>query len=504
MTPLVELTGIHKRFPGVYALKGVDFAVLPGEVHALVGENGAGKSTLIKIAAGVYDFEEGNYRIGGEVVALDGPRQALDRGIAVVYQELELVASLSVAENMFFGRLPHGRGGRVRWDELYAESEQLLAEVGLQIDPQTKVGHLAVAAQQLVEIARALSFDAKMIVMDEPTSALSPREIEKLFALINRLKARGVGLVYVSHKLDEIMVLADRVTVLRDGERIACEKTEELDEERLIGLMVGRELGQGYPAAGREPGGCVLEVEGLTTDQVRDISFRVCAGEIVGFSGLMGAGRTELARAVMGVDRRLVGSVEIAGAAVPADAPPVARKLGLGLVPEDRRADGVFAQLSVRENVSVAALEQFCRAGHVRAGEERRRVGELVAQLRVRTPDQEQEIAKLSGGNQQKVLLARWLLKDNLKVLLVDEPTRGIDVGAKAEIYQLLDGLAREGLAVVLLSSEMPEILGLCDRIYVMSAGRIAAEYDRAEATPEKLLASALSNFSEMTTRLDR
>ena len=300
MTPLVALSAIHKRFPGVYALKGVDFDVLPGEVHALVGENGAGKSTLIKIAAGVYDCEEGQYRIAGEEVVLDGPRAALDRGIAVVYQELELVASLSVAENLFFGRLPHGRGGRVLWDELYAASAQLLAEVGLTVDPRTKVGYLGVAAQQLVEIARALSFEARMIVMDEPTSALSPREIEKLFALIARLKAKGVGLVYVSHKLDEIMALADRVTVLRDGARVACERTEDLDEERLIALMVGRELGQGFPVADRAPGAHVLAVDGLTTDQVRDISFQVCEGEIVGFSGLMVAGRAELARAVKG------------------------------------------------------------------------------------------------------------------------------------------------------------------------------------------------------------
>lgn len=492
MTSLIELAGIHKRFPGVYALKGVDFDVQAGEVHALVGENGAGKSTLIKIAAGVYDFEEGSYRIAGQAVDIRHPRQALDRGIAVVYQELELVLSLSVAENLFFGRLPHGRGGRVHWDKLYAASAQLLAEVGLEVDPQTKVGHLGVAAQQLVEIARAISFAAKVIIMDEPTSALSPREIEKLFALIAGLKARGVGLVYVSHKLDEIMALADRVTVLRDGERVACEPTVDLDEQRLIELMVGRELGQGFPPAGRTPGASVLAVEGLTTDQVRDISFRVCAGEIVGFSGLMGAGRTELARGLMGIDRRLSGSVAIEGVAVPADRPPAARKLGLGLVPEDRRADGIFAQLSVRENASVAALEQFCRLGYVQEGAERQQVGVLVEQLKVRTPDQEQEIAKLSGGNQQKTLLARWLLKENLKVLLIDEPTRGIDVGAKAEIYQLLDELARDGLAVVLLSSEMPEILGLCDRIYVMSEGRIAAEYNRAEATPEKLLASAL------------
>ena len=379
---------------------------------------------------------------------------------------------------------------------VYAASAKLLDEVGLAVDPQTKVGYLGVAAQQLVEIARALACDAQVIIMDEPTSALSTREIDKLFALIARLKARGVGVVYVSHKLAEVMALADRVTVLRDGERVACEQAADLDEEQLIALMVGRELGQGFPAADRIPGPCALEVEGLTTDQVQDISFRVCAGEIVGFSGLMGAGRTELARAVMGADRRRAGTITIGGVAVPANAPPRARTLGLGLVPEDRRADGLFAQQSVRANASVAALEQFCRAGHVQVGMERQQVGSLVTRLRLRPPDQEQTIARLSGGNQQKALLARWLLKENLRVLLVDEPTRGIDVGAKAEIYQLLDELARQGLAIAILSSEMPEILGLCDRVYVMREGQIAAEYARAEATPEKLLASALPGGS--------
>lgn len=490
--PLFSLENIHKRFPGVYALKGVDFAVQRGEVHALVGENGAGKSTLIKIAAGVYRCDRGRYRIAGRPVAMRHPRQALDHGLAVVYQELELVPSLSVAENLFFGRLPHGRGGRVQWNALYDASATLLAQVGLAVDPQTHVGHLGVAAQQLVEIARALACDAQIIVMDEPTSALSTREIDTLFALIARLKARGVGVVYVSHKLAEVMALADRVTVLRDGERVACERAADLDEEQLIALMVGRALGQGFPATGRTPGPAVLEVEGLTTDRVRDISFRVCAGEIVGFSGLMGAGRTELARAILGADRRRAGTVAIAGVALPANAPERARSLGLGLVPEDRRADGLFAQQSVRANASVAALEQFCRAGHVQTGRERQQVGALIARLRVRPPDPEQAIARLSGGNQQKVLLARWLLKENLRVLLVDEPTRGIDVGAKAEIYQLLDELAHGGLAIAIFSSEMPEILGLCDRMYAMREGRIAAEYERAEATPEKLLASAL------------
>ncbi len=489
--PIISLRGIHKRFPGVYALKDVDFAVSEGEVHALVGENGAGKSTLIKIIAGACDFDAGTYQIAGLPAQIGSPSESIEKGVVVVYQELELVASLSVAENIFFGRLPE-RYGRVQWRQLYAESAKLLAEVGLDVNPQSKVGYLGIAAQHLVEIARALSHKAQLIVMDEPTSALSPQEIERLLKLIEELKGRGVGIVYVSHKLDEVLRIADRITVLRDGECVVCKDAVGLDEQDLVSLMVGRSLEENFTAHATAFGDPVLEVENLSSAAISAISFSVRAGEIVGFSGLMGAGRTELARALIGADRRLAGQVRVGGVALPASSPVAARRLGLGLVPEDRRESGIFPRRSVCENASINALESLSRLGWIRSKSERAQVDTWVERLAVRTPNIDQEIAKLSGGNQQKVLLARWLMVENLKVLIVDEPTRGIDVGAKAEIYTLLSELAKGGLGLVVLSAEMPEILGLCDRIHVLRAGQIAASYNRQEATAENLLTSAL------------
>lgn len=490
-TPIISLSGIHKRFPGVYALKDVDFEVHAGEVHALVGENGAGKSTLIKIIAGAYGLDGGDYLVEGVPAQIASPSESIAKGIVVVYQELELVPALSVAENIFFGRLPE-RFGRVQWRQLYAESTALLAQVGLDVDPRTKAGYLGIAAQHLIEIARALSHQAKLIVMDEPTSALSPQEIERLLKLIEELKSRGVGVVYVSHKLDEVLQVADRITVLRDGGRVACKEAVGLDEQSLVSLMVGRALGANFTDRKAVLGAPALEVENLSSASVRDISFVVRAGEIVGFSGLMGAGRTELARALMGVDRRLAGQVRVGGALLPASSPVASRRLGLGLVPEDRRESGIFPRRSVCENASIAALESLSHHGRIRHTSEREQVGTWVERLAVRTPSIEQEIAKLSGGNQQKVLLARWLLVEHIKVLIVDEPTRGIDVGAKAEIYTLLNELAEGGLALVVMSSEMTEILGLCDRIHVMRAGQLTASYTREEATAENLLTSAL------------
>lgn len=490
-SPLIALRGVHKRFPGVHALRDVDFEIRSGEVHGLVGENGAGKSTLIKIIAGAYTLDEGSLQVAGQAVHFTHPRQAQDAGLVVVYQELELVSSLSVAENIFFGRLPN-RNGHVQWQRLYAEAESLLQQVGLDVDPRTKVGFLGVGAQQLVEIARALSQRAQLIVMDEPTSALSPQEIELLLGLVQGLRARGVAVLYVSHKLEEVLEISDRVTVLRDGVNVACEMASALDEKRLISLMVGRELGEGIAHVKRETGGWALEVDSLSTDAVREISFGVRSGEIVGFSGLMGAGRTELANALIGADRRLGGTVKIGGRLLPPDSPLAARRLGLGLVPEDRREQGIFPRRSVRDNASIAALDGLSRWGRVLLGREQVKVDELVGRLRVRTPNTQVPIAHLSGGNQQKVLLSRWLLVEQLQVLLVDEPTRGIDVGAKAEIYRVLGELAQSGLAIVVFSSEMEEVLGLSDRIYVLCAGRISAEYDRETATPEALLTSAL------------
>lgn len=491
--PLLALKGIDKYFPGVHALRGVDFEIAEGETHALVGENGAGKSTLIKIIAGVYAPDRGHLEISGASTTLANPRQAQDLGLVVVYQELELVPSLSVAENLFFGRLPN-RGGRVQWSHLYREARRLLGEVGLDVDPTDKVGYLGIAAQQLVEIARALSQRARLIVMDEPTSALSPQEIARLLDLVRDLRRRGVSVLYVSHKLEEVLEISDRVTVLRDGAKVACKPTAGLDQQRLITLMVGRELGMGFPERTGDAGQVVLEVSDLNSDAVRDISFSVCAGEIVGFSGLMGAGRTELARALIGADRRTAGEIRVGGERLPPSDPQAARALGLGLVPEDRREQGIFPRRSVCDNASIAALSALSRMGWVQRRRERTLVEQLIARLQVRTPDIDVHIANLSGGNQQKVLLARWMMVANLRVLLVDEPTRGIDVGAKSEIYRVLDEMARQGLAIIVLSSEMEEVLGLCDRIYVMCEGRITAHCTRGEATPEALLASALPN----------
>lgn len=493
MAPLLELRQIHKRFPGVYALKGVDFDLQAGEVHALVGENGAGKSTLIKILAGDCDFQQGEYLIDGALAHIARPQDALRKGISAVYQELELAPVLSVAENIFFGRLP-SRWGKVQWRRLYEETAAVLEQVGLEVHPATRVGRLSLAGQQLVEIARALSCRARALVMDEPTSALTPVEIERLFGLIRRLRAQGVAVLYVSHKLEEVLSLADRVSVLRDGVRVGTRRAGELDEGQLIALMVGRQLDGLFPKAHAEKGGgqVVLEVEGLKTARVQGISFQVRQGEIAGFCGLRGAGRTELARAVLGLDARLEGQVRVEGRPVPANSCAAARRMGIGMVPEDRRAEGLFPELGVDHNMSIAALERFCRWGRIRAPQERAAVSALVRRLGIRTPGLGQPIAYLSGGNQQKVLIARWLLREELKVLFVDEPTRGIDVGARAEIYCLLDELAGRGLALVVISSELPELLGLCDRIYAMKAGRIAGQVPGAAATQEELLALAI------------
>ena len=489
---MLELQDIHMRFPGVYALQAIDFELEAGEIHALVGENGAGKSTLIKILAGVYQAQQGTYQINGQIAAIRHPQDAIDQGISVVYQELNLVPALSIAENIYFGRLPT-RKGCVNWPMLYAETTKVLSQVGLTIAPQTKIQHLSIAAQQLVEIARALSCQARILILDEPTSALSPVEIDKLFDLIRALQQRGVGILYVSHKLEEILALADRVTVLRDGTHVATKPVNQLDASQLITMMVGRQLTDLYPKGNhRVQTDHLLSVSKLQTSQVEDINFHVRAGEVIGFSGLMGSGRTELARAVFGLDKRLAGKINIANTDLPPNNPVAARHLGLGLVPEDRRNAGIFPQLDVEHNMSIAVLDRFTRYGCLLKQQLEKQVDTLVQRLAIRTPSSQQLIAKLSGGNQQKILIARWLIKEDLRILFIDEPTRGIDVGAKAEIYRLLDELASQGLAIVVLSSELPEIMGLCNRIYVMRQGRITAVFNRTEATPEKLLAAAI------------
>lgn len=489
---LIEVKGICKRFPGVYALNNVDFDLYSGEVHALVGENGAGKSTLIKILSGAYQRDAGKYEFLGQTVDVDDPLDAIELGISVIYQELNLVDSLSVAENVYFGRLPTTRTGRVLWNKLYTDTKDYLDLVGLDINPKRKVQYLSVAEQQMVEIAKALSMQSKVIIMDEPTSSLSTSEIEKLFEQIERLKDRGVGIIYVSHKLDEIFRMCDRVTVLRDGEHIKTVETCDVSEDTLISMMVGRKLTQMFPDKNDKFGETVLEAKSISTSHIRDASFYIREGEIVGFAGLVGSGRTELVRAISGQDQLTGGEIFWDGKKVKNFSGKTLRHVGMGLIPEDRRVDGIIPNMSVLENISISSLKQFVRFTLIRKGKEKKSVDELVQSIDIRTPSLKQQIIKLSGGNQQKAIVARWLLKKNLKILVVDEPTRGIDVGAKAEIYNLLHDLAERGLAILMMSSELPEVLGICHRIYVMRERRVVAEFHGEEASQEKILAKAI------------
>ena len=500
--PRIELRGIRKAFPGVQALDGVDLSLWGGQVHALVGENGAGKSTLIKVIGGVHRPDEGTYLVDGVANRVQDPRTATDAGIRVVHQELELVPDLSVAENVFFGDLPVRNGIRIDWPCLERDTAAALDQVGLDVDPRIKVRRLGIAQQQLVEIARALSrqsadatvLPTQVLVLDEPTSALSPAEIDGLFVLLRRLRDDGVALLYVSHKLDEIRVLADRISVLRDGTHVSTDDAGELDEAEIIHRMVGRQLDDVYPHSRRSLGVEALAVHGLTTANVYDISIAVRAGEVVGVAGLMGAGRTELLRGILGADRRLAGRVQVNGGDLAANATWRARQAGIGLVPENRRTQGIFPLLGVLPNTSISCLSQFVHRTRMwlQGSIELQQASRVIERMRVRTPSMQQPVALLSGGNQQKVLLARWLLKRDLAVLFVDEPTRGIDVGARFEIYRLLGELAGEGLGILLVSSEMEELLGLCDRIYVMKNGRITDEVEASSATQERLLEAAL------------
>lgn len=492
MEPYIELKDIHKYFPGVHALKNVSLSVIPGEVHALIGENGAGKSTLIKVIAGYHIPEKGSYKVGGQEVHMDTPAKSIALGIGVVYQELNIVDSLNVAENIYFGRLPKGKFGRVDWKTLYTKTQETLDRLGLRISPNIKAGFLGTAQKQMVEIARCVSMDPKILIMDEPTSSLAPMEIKSVFEIIRRLQAQGVGIVYISHKLDEVLEISDRITVLRDGEFVDCIRTCDATQEQLITLMVGRKQSDLFYHRPHLQNETALEVSNFSTDKVRDINFHVKKGEIVGFSGLMGAGRTELAKGIIGADERESGSVKIYGREVKKNSVLDAITAGIGFVPEERKLEGIFPNGTVMDNITVASLPQCAvwgirqRSKEIQAAETQRK------DIHIKTPSINQLIVNLSGGNQQKAIVARWLMKENIKVLLIDEPTRGIDVGAKTEIYSILENLASKGLSVVIMSSEMQEILNVCDRIYVMHRGRIVSEYKKEEATQEKLLKSAL------------
>ncbi len=492
--PFLEMRGIVKQFPGVRALDGVSLDVRAGEVHVLLGENGAGKSTLIRVLSGVYAPDSGEIHVDGRRVRIRHPHDAQALGISTIHQELNLAPDLSAAENIFLGREPMlGRVlGVVDRRALMRRTRQILASLDLHVPPDAKVKDLGVAEQQMVEIAKALSLESRLYVMDEPTSALTSREIDRLFVTIRELKRRGVAIVYISHRLDEVKALGDRATILRDGALVGTVAVAETPIDELIRLMVGRDLKDKFPKASVEAGEDALRVEHLTRAGVlHDVSFHVRRGEILGLAGLVGAKRTETARAIFGADPLDGGRILVHGTPVAIESPRDAIRHRMALIPEDRKRQGILASMSVRENITLSSLPRFARAGVVDFGRERAHAREYATSLRVATPDLEQQAVYLSGGNQQKVVIAKWL-STNADVFLFDEPTRGIDVGAKVEVYQLMGDLVRRGAAILMISSELPEILGMSDRILVMRDGRIVGEFDRRDATEERILACAL------------
>jgi ribose transport system ATP-binding protein len=489
---ILQIRGISKEFPGVKALDTVDMDVRKGDVHALVGENGAGKSTLIKILAGVYTKDSGEIIFENKPVEFHGATDSLRLGIKVVFQELALIPHMTVAENVFLESFPLKKNKSIDWERMYERTTDLLLSIGLPINPKNKVNKLTVSQKQMVEIARALSHEAKVVVMDEPTSALSPNEIRFLFNVIEKLKKLGIGIIYVTHKLEEVFEISDRVTVLRDGKRISTKGIGETNPDEVVKDMVGRSIKTLFPRTHSGKGSVVLRVEDLSTEKkLKDVSFKVHAGEVVGIFGLLGAGRTELAKAIFGLDPITRGRIFIDDKPVKSSSTSHSTRMGLGFLTEDRKEEGLVLQMSVAQNITLPSLRDFSSFGFIRRKLESDRSNEFVEKFSIKTPSLRQKVMFLSGGNQQKVLLARWLMK-KLKVIILDEPTRGIDVGAKAEIHRLIDELAKAGLAVVVMTSEMPELLGVSDHIIVMNSGKITAEFEKAEATQEKILEAAI------------
>ena len=487
MSALLQLSGVSKSFAGIRVLKDVDFDVCPGEVHALMGENGAGKSTLIKIISGVHAPDEGGIiRIGDTQHKALSSRAAARAGIATVYQELLLFPELSVAENVFLGHAPRTRLATLDWSLMRRQARQLLDSLdSYDLDVDAKVGTLSVANRQRVEIAKALSQNARVLIMDEPTAALADADVRRLMIVVKRLRERGVGIVYVSHKLPEVFELADRVTVLRDGALIGTHPIAEVTEQSLVAMMVGRDIAQLFPKPVPNIGEVILRVKGLCFgDRVRDISFDLRRGEILGIAGLVGSGRTEMALTIFGITPATAGSIELDGRVISISSPRQARDLGIAYVPEDRGLQGLVRPMNIAQNVSMAALQRVTNGLFMRFAEEIRLAVEAIARLGIRARGPEQVVGQLSGGNQQKVVLGKWLAT-NPRILIMDEPTRGIDVGAKSEIHALMGKLAQEGMAIVMISSELSEVLGMADRVLVMNGGTSVATINRAEASPE-------------------
>ena len=489
----LEFNNISKGYPGVRALSNVSFGVEKGAVHGLMGENGAGKSTLIRVLSGDQSADEGSIVIDGEEQKYGSVRDAFHAGVIVIHQELQLVPELTVAENLWLGRFP-AKGGVINSKTLIEIVRAKLDEIGIDVDPSAKVATLSIGARQMVEIAKAVMLDARVIALDEPTSSLSSRESEILFSLIEKLKANGTVILYVSHRLDEIFRLCDSLTVLRDGKLAAHHpKVADTTRDQIIAEMVGREISNIWGWRERPVGEIRLEVKNLSGSKLRNpISFSVRKGEILGFFGLIGAGRSEMARLLYGADHRHQGTVEIDGVAVSADNPKAAINAGMVLCPEDRKFDGIIQGRSIEENIAISSRRHFSPFGILNPKKEASVADQFIAKLRVRTPSRKQDIINLSGGNQQKVILGRWLSEQGVKVLVIDEPTRGIDVGAKSEIYEILYELAAGGMAIVVISSELPEVMGICDRIMVMCQGRVAANVARQDFDERAILTAAL------------
>ncbi len=490
---LLQMRDIGKSFPGVKALEGVSLSVREGQVHALLGENGAGKSTLIKILSGAYTRDEGEIRFDGKPVDIRTPADAERLGISTIYQEFNLTPNMTIAENIFLGHLPT-RVGRIDWGAVRTRSRELLASLDVDLDPDTMTGTLSVAQQQMVEIAKALNRNTRILVMDEPSAVLGERDIENLFAVVRRLQASGIGIVYISHRLKEIFELADEVTVLKDGRYVDTRNVADVGMDDLVKLMIGRDLADVYPGRRGEPGDVVLEVSHLAQAHLaKDVSFTVRAGEIVGFAGITGSGRTEVARVVFGADRATSGEMTLFGKPYRPRSPRDAINHGVALVTEDRKRQGLLLKLQVYFNTTVAGLDRLTSLGILRLKAEQTLVRSWIENLRIKTPSPQFMVVNMSGGNQQKVVLARWLSL-GIKVFIMDEPTRGIDVGSKAEIYQIMSDLADQGVAIIMISSELPEVLGMSDRVMVMREGRIVKELSRAEASEEVVMQYAVGH----------
>ncbi|KRD26898.1 D-ribose transporter ATP-binding protein [Acidovorax sp. Root267] len=501
-SPLIEIRNLSKAFAGVRALDKARFELMPGEVHALMGENGAGKSTLMKVLSGIYPRDDGEVLVSGLPADIGSPRAAQALGIGIVHQELNLMNHLSAAQNIFIGREPRHRLGLVLdEDALNAQARAIFERLNLQLDPRTLVGELTVAKQQMVEIAKALSFQSRVLIMDEPTAALNNEEVADLFRIIRQLRAEGVGIVYISHKMDELQQIADRVTVMRDGQTIATVPMASTSVDSIIGMMVGRQLEaleKHVPdTTGNE---VVLQVRGLCRKAaIVDVGFELRRGEILGFAGLMGAGRTEVARAIFGADPIDAGEIHVRGQRVTIRSPQQAVALGIGYLSEDRKHFGLATGLDVETNIALSSMRSFARGGIVLDQAALRSTAQAyVRQLGIKTPSVQQQVRLLSGGNQQKIVIAKWLLRD-CDILFFDEPTRGIDVGAKAEIYKLLNALAEQGKAIVVISSELPEVLRLSHRVLVMCEGRITGELSAADATQERIMELATRRPTTLT-----